>query len=379
MAVLVTVFLGVISYFVWQAFAPQLIGMLRWIRLAELSLVGLIFGNDYVWGSNPAARPVGVWKAWLGRAPVEMITLDHVKAMTSLAVLPLRPFFTVGIFAMAAYVTLYGHRSMYRRKLNLERLMAEQAKSFPAIQPFIKFDPRQMPARAPGAPVPAKLPLFAEALTPEEWIAFHDIRVTSGGQVDRPRAQFALIQQLGPRWEGPSKLPMFAQGLFAAFALKHVRKRKEAEDMLSALAMSWSHDKGFRPSFKLRRQIKRVLKDPKLGGALKKHADKHAFETTAMLRSLARAREEGGVLAPAQFLWLRGVDRRLWYALNNLGRKAYHAEAAGAMVHYVNELIAGQKIPVPRFEDAITTLENFLKAPGGARIPPKEKSKRADK
>jgi intracellular multiplication protein IcmP len=121
-------------------------------------------------------------------------------------------------------------------------------------------------------------------------------------------------------------------------------------------------------------QIYKIIRDPKLGGALQKYADQHAYETTALLRCLARARQEGGVLAPASFLWLRGQDRTLWYPLNNLGRRSYHAEAVGALVHYTNELIAGQKIPTPRFEDVIKGIEAFLKSPGAKSIPPLDKT-----
>ena len=79
-------------------------------------------------------------------------------------------------------------------------------------------------------------------------------------------------------------------------------------------------------------------------------------------------------MAPASFLWLRGQDRALWYPLNNLGRKSYHAEAVGALVHYTNELIAGQKIPMPRFDDVIRGIEAFLRGPGSKPIPPLDKT-----
>src|SRR5690606_24894060 len=148
--------------------------------------------------------------------------------------------------------------------------------------------------RAPGQPVPAHLPLFSEALTPEEWMAYHEITI-QGGRMDAGRAYQALALQLGKRWQGPQKLPIHMQGLYAAFALKHVRKRTQSDDLLNNMALAWSADGGFRPSSKLVSQIRKVIKDPKIGGALQQYADQHAYEPTALLRCLNRAREEGGV------------------------------------------------------------------------------------
>jgi intracellular multiplication protein IcmP len=174
---------------------------------------------------------------------------------------------------------------------------------------------------------------------------------------------------LGKRWQGPLKLSWPAQSLYAACALRHARKRKDSEDLLDQLSLSWSPESGLKLTLKLKNRIRQIIKDPKLGGALQKYTDKHAFETTAMLRALSRARQEGGVLAPASFLWLRAADRALWYPMNNLGRKSYHAEAVGALVHYTNELIAGQKIPAPRFDETIKGIEAYLSGPGAGPIP----------
>lgn len=67
-------------------------------------------------------------------------------------------------------------------------------------------------------------------------------------------------------------------------------------------------------------------------------AGRHAWRTTVMLRLLQVAREKGGVLAPSEFIWLKNVDRALWYPMHDLGMRRPHAEAAGAMEHYWAEL-----------------------------------------
>lgn len=362
------------GWIIWSAFSVQLTSALRWIRVGELYLVGWVLGDDYSIdfpGYGP--QVVEMWRKWLIKVDASAIKPLDLEIVTTLVVPALKIPFMIVLIAFSFFVTFGGPGTSYRRRMNLQALMQEQAKSFPTIAPFIKFDPRKLPIRAPGQAVPINLPLFAEALSPEEWLALHSIKV-SGGTIDAMAAHQALTKQLGKRWQGPLQLPLHMQGIYAVCALKHVRKRKDSDEMLNQLALAWSPEKGFKPNAKLVSWIRKVIKDPKLGGNLQKFADQHAYETTAMLRCLARAREEGGVLAPATFVWLRGHDRNLWYPLNNLGRKSYHAEAAGAMVHYTNELIAGQKIPTPRFDEVLRGLETYMKS-GAARALPEVDTK----
>ncbi len=364
----IVVFLVVgIAFVIWKVFRIQLLEALRFIRMGELQLAMLIHGDDAV-SQGYSLRD---WFVAVRDVDVRSIGGDEIRATTYAAVEPLRKFFVALLGIMTVYVIFKGPGTSFRRRMGLEGLMHAQAKSFPNISPFLNFDPRDLPYRSPGAPVPAQLPLFSEALSPEEWLAFHEISY-SGGQIDVGRAWIALSQQLGRRWEGPKKLPLHMQGLYAAFCLKAARKRKECDVLLSEFSLAWSAEKGLKLKSSTIRKIKKVINDPKLSGPMEAFASKHAYETTALLRCLQRARQEGGVLAPSEFVWLRGYDRALWYPLNNLGRKSYMAEAAGAMVHFTNELIAGQKIPTPRFDEVIRGYDAYMKSGVGLAIPERD-------
>jgi intracellular multiplication protein IcmP len=371
---------GGICWFIWYFFSVQITNAIRWVRVGEMYVVQTIFGENFKVLDPDTSRTLKVaeWRKAISGWDPATIGFDELRRMTLMGVLPLKLFFLGLMLCMSIVIIFKGPGTMYRRRMTLETLMMEQAKSFPAIHPFLKFDPRKLPARAPGQPVPSQLPVFSEALSPEEWIAYHEIKV-AGGQVDRNKTYQALGEQLGRRWQGPEKMPIHMQALYAAFAYKHIRKRKDCESILNDLAKSWTPDGGLKISPALKGKIKAALKNPKVGPALKKFADQHAWETTAMLRCLQRAREEGGVVAPAEFVWLRGHDRNLWYALNNLGRKSYCAEASGALVHYTNELIAGQKIPTPRFEECIKGMETYLKSGAARAIPELDKKAGAAK
>ncbi|MCK5659032.1 MAG: hypothetical protein KAH96_04060 [Alphaproteobacteria bacterium] len=362
-----------LAYLIWYLFRAQLTEVLRLIRIFEMWIVSFIVSNDYaIMIPDLGVQYLKIWRDWLPTANVDNIGFQEIQVMTYLAVPPLKHLFGVLLSIMILWTTFFGPRTKYHRRMKPNELMKEQAKSFPSIEPFIKFNPSKMPFRVLGQAVPSKLPMFSEALSPEEWIAFHEIKVKNH-QIDVNQAYQALALQLGGRWQGPLKLPSHAQGLYAAFALRHARKRKESEELLGKMSLSWTPKGGYKPSIKLRLQIRSIIKNPKLGGSIQKYANRHAYTTTALLRCLARAREEGGVLAPASFLWLRGQDRALWYPLNNLGRKSYHAEAVGALVHFTNELISSQKIPTPRFEDVVKGIETFLSGPSSRAIPSRGK------
>jgi intracellular multiplication protein IcmP len=58
---------------------------------------------------------------------------------------------------------------------------------------------------------------------------------------------------------------------------------------------------------------------------------------------LNQARLRSGVLAPAQFAFLKLVDRRLWYAI-------------GAGAHWAAERAVGAPIPTPEFDQAIAAI-----------------------
>jgi intracellular multiplication protein IcmP len=366
---LIIIVLAMVTWAIWATFKNELKSGFRWVRYYELKIVRMVIDDNYaIRDPRYGVQSAKAWEAALPTIRPQDLNLPAAQITTQLAVLPLKNFFITVMLLMAIWVYWRGPNTQYRRRFTLEFLIKEQAKVFKTISPFVKFNPLKLKARIPGDPVPQNLPLFAEALSPEEWVAYHDIRFQNK-KLDFNKAYQALYQQLGRRWQGPLKLPIHAQGIYAACALKHIRKRKECDDLLDELAMAWSEQKGFRPPLKLRRKIKAIIKDPKIGGKLKPYIDRHGYETTAMLRALQRAREEGGILASAQFVWLRGHDRTLWYPLNNLGRKSYHAEAAGALGHYVHELIAGQKIPMPRFDEVIKVIEQFLISPGAREIP----------
>lgn len=373
-ALLLVVFAG-LMWLLWAFQSENIRSAMRWIRYPELYLNTLVLGNDFVLTKNgEEIAKLGEIKDYAANTEKGKLTGSAMEIIALGALHPLRYVFTFLMILMAFWSLFRGPKALYRQKLDLNHLILRQAPNFPAIAPFVKFNPTNQPPRPPGAPVPAELPAFAEALGPEEWVAYYDIPVPNG-KIDEGAAARAFTRQLGPAWRGTMHMSPYKQVLLAAFCLKSVRKRSDADDMLGALSRSWTFENGLKLDASLISQARKVLRDRDISGKILTKCNQHAYENTVMLRALATAREEGGVLAPAQFLWLRAFDRLLWYPLNNLGRQSHHMEALGAICHYKAEKTAQRPIPRPKMEDAVKSIAEYIASPNARPIPALDYSK----
>ncbi|MGH1456225.1 MAG: type IV secretion system protein [Alphaproteobacteria bacterium] len=398
----------------WYFFHHEVRDVVRWIRYSEMWVVSWFVGDDYTvlipdhdssksagdthalrkvnWNYNSIYGEVENWREINWRDYFHGFDVDtskgsyHFKGVDEfkgggltyfdlsrfsyMAMEPLKNVI-VGILGFLSFWAFtLGPRTQFRRKFNLEGLIARQSSVFPVIAPFVKFNPATQPPRPPGAPVPAELPLFGEALGPEEWLAYNNISVPDG-KIDEDSAAEAFKKQLGKPWRGVKNLDPHKKILLAAFCLKASRKRADSDEILARAAGCWSFAGGFNLSkdSKLLKKANAVLKDKKLAGKTLAQCNRHAYEATAMIRALQFAREEGGVLAPATFVWLRAHDRNLWYPLNNVGRQSFHMEALGAMSHFKSEKMTQRPIPVHKVESAVDTISEYMKSPRARPIP----------
>ncbi|NCC04030.1 MAG: hypothetical protein EOM37_08310 [Proteobacteria bacterium] len=382
---------GLLGYAVWYFFRIEILTAIQYIRLVELAPLALF--SDHVqycvsWLKNasvtsevPSDDVIMATRGCFGASRVA--SMPVIDAMNYYTVTPkslgeigrLLGSFVRWPLVIAccgvAYFALYkSKRNGFRVKYDLESFIKIQGLVWPIIAPIVKFNPAKASSRVPGQLVPAKLPTFAEALSPEEWLAMHVIPVNKNVP-QKEAVHAAFLKQLGPRWTGIDDLPPYMRALFAAFALKGAQKRDESDEFLGRIATCWSPKGGFRMTPPIAAEVKKILKDPEIGGKALEVASKHAYRTTAMLGVLKWARFMGGVLASASFLWLRGVDRDLWYAANNLGRRSFHTEGAGALAHFMAEDLAGKPLMVPRLETAIISINKYM-GENAVQIPPSE-------
>jgi intracellular multiplication protein IcmP len=274
------------------------------------------------------------------------------------------------LLVLAASCGAWAAPARYRRAFDLDDLLREQAKSFP---PSAAIVGRRLHLSKPavGMPRPADY-----ALTPEEWIA--RFATGSGGGFDETAARRVLRHQLGPRWHGIAQASPQVRAMFAVFALHLARRRTEALRLLGDLSPGLSGPDGEQPEGPERplalpaaalAEADKVLRDDLLVAPALAIANRHAYANTALMALLNAARLQAGVLATAQFVWLKLVDRPLWYALSSLGfespgvGRSLHpnprVEALGARDHWAAERLAGGPTVEPSLDRAVDALRKW--------------------
>ena len=270
--------------------------------------------------------------------------------------------------------------SRFTRSFDLDRLIREQAQSFRAIAANAGRRLKLVPLQDDVRPLDP-------ALHVQEWV--ERFARSPAGAFDSSAATAALGRQLGARWAGVERADGHVRVLFAAFALHMAQKRSEAQDLLGAFseALGQGDRKGKAgpPSslsipVDLVRHANGVLRDAALRKRAEAIAVRHAFTTPALMTLLIEARRVAGVLAPAQFLALKLVDRPLWYALHSLGFEGDgpgqnthpnpRVEAIGARDHWAAERVAGRPLSQPSIARALEAVRAGLRQDGGVASAP---------
>jgi intracellular multiplication protein IcmP len=271
------------------------------------------------------------------------------------------------VLALAGLCFLRAGNNRFTRTFDLEKLMAEQAIVSRSPAAFVGRGLKLSELRA-GEPRPADA-----ALDVDEWIARFATSETSG--FDEAAARREFMRQLGGRWTGPAAASPAARSMLAVFALQGVRRRGEATALLGLLSEGLPRGKAdgrAGPEEPLAFDRKtlaladRVLATTDVSGWALEVMQRHHFTTPGLMSVLNEARLRSGLMAPAQFAFLKLVDRRLWYALHALGfesdaliahpHPSMRIEAIGAGAHWAAERAVGAPIPTPEFDQAIAAI-----------------------
>lgn len=246
----------------------------------------------------------------------------------------------------------------FRRAHDMKTLRAQEQFNWPAIMPVVKEDlVSQDLNKGP----------WAMALTPMEFARKYNLLKKDDVLLDKPvpgqemtaglrrgdvKRIFTL--QLGPYWDGFEHCPPHAYALAAVFIARINRDRDAANNILAVLDRTFVTGK---PDFSVAKPVIEKYKNSEL---VQEILAKHAYTLTIMSSLLEKARDDG-VVPSSEFLWLKPVDRRLWYVLNCVGRQTPYAEVAGPFAHWRAEKEMGRRSLVPMIDEAIKALEIAIK------------------
>ena len=263
------------------------------------------------------------------------------------------PFILVsGLLAIVLY---FSHPDrLYADFEDMPSLGQKMVKNFPAIQVVQGLDLVNTPTdKGP----------WAMAKTPIEWAMANKLLsrdpATQSVIVDRLRAKLVFSHQLGPRWKGFDFLAPYEKAIFIAFAAFMNYQREEGEAFLEQLASSATQENLKTVNLNwtgIDALTHQYLDTPIVRSVL----SQHAYVYTVFAEMLKQARTSG-IVANSLYLWLKPIDRRLWYVLNSVGRKAMFVEVGGIFAHWLTESQLRMPISEPMVEAAVNGLEEAVK------------------
>jgi intracellular multiplication protein IcmP len=256
------------------------------------------------------------------------------------------------LLGFVAYFYFGSSIQRFKNIYNMKQLKLLEQENWPQIAPVVKLDLVNTDLDTGPWAIASSPIKFCKRnnLITEERDIYGRYTIT----LMRGAAYRAFALQLGPRWQGPDFLPMYLQALYAIFVLRINGDKKSADKLVEQLAASAALGKidfsGVDAIIAKNKNTRPVLKIVVC----------HAYVTTAMA-SLLNISREAGVLATSEFIWLKPIDRRMWFMLNSVGRPTAVSEISGAFAHWLAEKKLGIPLVVPMVDEAVNGLESALK------------------
>jgi intracellular multiplication protein IcmP len=380
--------LGLLTLLVWLTAAPLISYVLMGARAAQMWVIGMITFPlraipDLAWVSVDA---VDIAKEIVALDP-NRVTLVGLRAVMDQTGEWIRWVYVLVFGALFVAVVKRNPLTGMRKSYDMESLAAQEVKVWPHLAPILGKNLVKGDIRTGE---------FAAAMTEREFAEKHKLIVdaTSGAEdgsaedgsaedeeandarqvLDIERTRAVFVAQLGPLWKGHRALPLYAKAVFAALALrvddqkdvyendKAVAERlKTSEEMLGEFSRIYAA--GGRAAVEAHvapwvdAALDEHMKHPRMQRLVAQHA--YVFTVFATLLQLARVK---GVLSTSQVLWLKVVDRRLFYTLNNSSPNAtaFHVECAGIMAHWLAEKSFQERLIKPYVDNAVRGLEKAL-------------------
>ncbi|HFK8690347.1 TPA: type IVB secretion system coupling complex protein DotM/IcmP [Legionella pneumophila] len=344
----IVILLFITAYFVWALAHQYIVSFVFTINIWQARLVNLFLNNQLL------ANQIYLMQT------LDPNTVNWDQMVTVMrAVGDYMRYPVICILVVLAFVLYNSNVTLkYRKTYDMKSLRAQEQFNWPAIMPIVKEDlVSQDVNKGP----------WAMALTPMEFARKYNLLRKDDALLDNPvpgeemtagirrgDAKRVFTMQLGSYWDGFERCSPQAYALSAVFMARMNRDRDAANNILKVLDKTFVDGK---PDFSVARPVMKKYQNSEL---VQEVVAKHAYVLT-VIASLLEAAREDGVVPSSEFLWLKPVDRRLWYMLNCVGRQTPYSEVAGPFAHWKAEKEMGRRSLVPMIDEAIRALEIAVK------------------
>lgn len=183
---------------------------------------------------------------------------------------------------------------------------------------------------------------------------------------DEKKTLCVFEAQMGERYSGKETLPDYKLGLAAAFMAFGCGNKEAAQKLLDHMSTTFKEEHGEKSTV----WSVAIADAGELFGKYESVEEveevfqKHGVYQVTLLMALFFFAKHKGLLACSEFIWLKPMDRTLWYALNQIGGKAAWAEAAGPWAHYQFEEALGEAVEEKQCKEAAKALRYVLEMEG---------------
>jgi intracellular multiplication protein IcmP len=336
------------GYLIWKTGHQHIVNVVFFINIWQAKLVNLFIHDQALTNQISLMQTI----------PANTVGWDQLVTMTR-GVGDFMRYPVVCVLVVLAIVLYQSNITLkFRKAHDMKSLRAQEQFNWPAIMPVVKEDlVSQDINKGP----------WAMALTPYEFSRKYQLLRKDDALLDNPipgqemtagirrgDAKRVFTMQLGPYWEGFEHCSPQAYALAAVFMARMNRDRDAANNILRVLDQTFVAGK---PDFSVAKPTMKKYQNSEL---VQEAIGKHAYVLTVMASLIQGARNDG-VVPSAEFLWLKPIDRRLWYMLNCIGRQTPYAEVAGPFAHWRAENEMGRRCLVPMIDEAIRALEVAIK------------------
>ena len=352
----ITLLLFITIYCVWYFAHRYIVIFMFAINLVQAKLVSFVLGGSVL--TEEISLMEGV--------DPNLVAWRDVAELTGRVGSYMRYPYTVLLAGLALMLYRSNTTLRFRKTYNMGSLREQEQTNWPCIAPVVKYD--LVSTDINTGP-------WAMALTPLEFARKHKLLKRDDPLLDTPMPGLEMTAgirrgdtkrvftlQLGAAWEGFDRCTPQTKALAAVFMARMCRDRKAADLILSTLDKTCAEGK---PDYAVANPTLEKYKNSEL---VQEVVHRHAYVLTVMAALIVAARNDG-VVPSAEFLWLKVVDRRLWYMLNSAGRQTPYAEVGGVFAHWRAEQVMKRRSLTPMIDEAIKALEVAIKE---VKLSPKE-------
>jgi intracellular multiplication protein IcmP len=335
---------------IWYFGHKQIISFILMIRLYELHIVQYILTGygllaSYLHLPLPNLERLSDNFVYISSKPVDMSIQDLIGFSNEVGrYFAIPTACMIGIMGLITYFT--NLKEKFNHVYNMETLRKSGARIWPQIIPVMKVN--LVKKSLDEGP-------WASSLTPILFAKKHDLLIVNEQEgrivtaINEGAAHRVFALQVGQFWRDILSLPLTIQALFAIFLARANEDRANADKLLAQISVSASSN---HLDFRGVKEVVMKHKDSKLAQIAQ---GRHAYLLTVMATLLELARTDG-VLATAEFLWLKPINRPLWYMLNSVGRQTAFSEVSGVYAHWLAEKKLGRPLKVPMVDEAVKAL-----------------------